>query len=188
MISIGRVCSAVLLALALALSGAGAEVHRCLPADKAVPQDALVRSIVAQEQLRINVPQSSSGSGGAVGLGGLLAALVVKAVVESNNRSRNERAQALLAPLLKSTADLSLREPLWRELRAAVPASSWLRATSFDTTAVTKTTTVEELKDRGQLCLETYYWLSENGVILMVQTLAKYWLRGEPQPAYFGRS
>ncbi len=142
-----------------------------------------VISNVKNEEISIRVKTEQVGYAPNTGaLVQLAAVLIVKGI----NKSEGKKAEARMAPLLEATADVNFRTQYWNELEKALSQSPWLKRENLDKRSVYLTQKeLDELKPPF-LLLYTFYELSENAQVLIVQTKANLYLKDSKLSDYFG--
>lgn len=171
--------SVILLLLTLLAGGCAVKVHKPLePELSNRGYEATVLSKVPKEEISIHMEEKQYTSSG----GGLLWALIDKAI----NKARGKAAEERIAPLLEAAADVDFRTQYWDGLEKVLSDSSWLKIKRLDKRSLGYTQKeIAEMKPPF-LLLSTVYELSPNSQVLLVQTKASLYLNDLNKPDYFG--
>jgi hypothetical protein len=176
-----------ILPIFIALGCKARVLHQALDPALAVPQEVDGRSIVARDEVVVRVAAANLGSGlPATDLGGLVAALLLKATEDGITRSRATRAEALVEPLLDATPDFDFRARLQDAVDAALAQSSWMHARNFEHSSTPRNVTTTEIAERPFLALQSVHELSEDCRVLTAQAHVRFFAKGNKRPAYFG--
>ncbi len=169
----------MLLLLTILTGGCAVKVHKSLePELSNHSYQATVLSKIPKEEISIHIEEKQYTSAG----GGLLWILIDKAI----NKARGKAAEERISPLLEAAADVDFRVQYWDELEKALYGSPWLKIKHLDKRSLGYTQ--EEIAEMKPpfLLLNTFYELSPNSQVLLVQTKASLYLNDLNKPDYFG--
>ncbi len=169
----------MLLLLTLLTGGCAVKVHKSLESELLNHSyQAKLLSKIPKEEISIHIMEKQYTSGG----GGLLWVLIDKGI----NKARGKAAEGRITPLLEATADVDFRTQYWDELEKTLADSPWLKITQLDKRSLGYTQ--EEIAEMKPpfLILNTFYELSPNSQVFLVQTKASLYLNDLNKPDYFG--
>lgn len=176
--------TAVSLLFALLAAGcAGAQVHRALDgAIRGQTYQVTALSKIPKEKISLGYVLRIAESGS-----GPLTDLIFSAATKRINESRASTAEHMIAPLLQATADIDFRTQYWEALEKELPTSPWLKIKRLDRRALGYSKEEMGTTTTPLLILTTFYQISTNSQVLMVQTLAQLYLKDlNAPPDYFG--
>lgn len=166
-----------------------AVVHKSLKDDlKSSPYQIKVLSKIPANEIFIPVKEYQPVFAGGSDLVSLLFTLGEKAVSQGINEAKKSVARKRILPLREASADMDFREQYWNTLKETLDGSSWLKVKQLDrrTLGYTK----EEFADVTApfLILTTFYQLSGDSQVLVIQTKANLYLHDLDlnSPDYFG--
>ena len=155
-------------------------VHR--PLDIALSKhiyNATALSRIPQEEISIFMQEKKYTSEG----GGLLWIMIDSGI----NKARASSAEKTIAPLRKAAADVDFRTQFWNELEKELSSSSWLKILRLDKRSFGYTK--EEIVEMKPpfILFTTFYQLSPNSQVLVVQTKVQASLKDvNTPPDYYG--
>lgn len=164
-----------------------AVVHKSLTDDlKSSPYQIKVLSKIPANEILIPVKERKTISPAGGNLVSLLFMLGETAVNKGLNEAKKSAARKRVLPLREASADMDFREQYWNTLKETLDGSSWLKVQQLDrrTLGYTK----EEAADMTApfLILTTFYQLSGDSQVLVVQTGANLYLHDLKSRDYFG--
>ena len=171
----------MLLLLTILTGGCAVKAHKSLePELLNHSYQVTVLSKIPKEEVSIYIEEKKYTTIG--GDSGLLWILIDKAI----NKARGKAAEERISPLLEAAADVNFRVQYWDELEKALYGSPWLKIKRLDKRSIGYTQEeIAEVKPPF-LLLNTFYELSPNSQVLLVQTKASLYLNDLNKPDYFG--
>jgi len=170
----------VFILFAVSLVGCKVTVHKSLDSKLAshTYEDVRVISIIPKKKITIHFEEKQYTSAG----GGLL----WQGIDAGINKGRADMAEKIIIPLQEATANIDFRAQYWDEAEKSLAALHWLKIAQFDesTNGYTKQEMAEV--ESPFLILRTFYELSTNAQVLIVQTKANLYLNDLEKPDYFG--
>lgn len=179
--SLNKYQVAVFLLFALVTTGCSVTpVHKSL--DIALSKkiyNATALSIIPHEEISIlTLPKEYLSGPGA----GLLLVWVDKQI----NEERFSEAARIIAPLLKTTADVDFRTQYWNELEKELSSSSWLKIIRLDRRDFGYGDVEIANMKSPIIIFKTVYGLLPNAQVLVVNTKVSLYLKDIAAPDYFG--